>query len=137
MGYSRPRIFVLNGSSSTSNPSDSSVYYFGSLVIGLDVGADNSRIYMPFSGVIRRAIAHCTCAAGSAEDVPMVIRKNNTTDYAIDTQTLAVAVRLFSNYSLNIPVAQGDYVNFKISTPAWATNPTSIRFGWQLVIETA
>lgn len=68
---------------------------------------------------------------GTAETSTLVLRKNNTTDYPIATGiVLNGASRKVTGLTtgLAIPVAAGDYFEFKLTCPTWATNPTGMFF---------
>lgn len=137
MGYKPPRDISLYVGSASMNPADSTTYYFGDNV-GYGWGNQGWAIcYIPVTGMIRMAqvTMTSTTATGTNESIVMVIRKNNTTDYTFATVGAATAVRLFANYALAIPVSQGDYIEFKVSTPAWVTNPEGCRCHGKIVLE--
>jgi hypothetical protein len=65
----------------------------------------------------------------------MSIRVNNTTDYLIESLTLANSNRVWANDALNIPVVAGDYIEIKEVQPAWVTNPATVTRTGVLYIE--
>jgi hypothetical protein len=65
----------------------------------------------------------------------MKIRKNATTDYLVDTQSISQDERLWRNYALNISVGLTDYIEIKTETPAWVTPPTFLCGHGELFIE--
>lgn len=116
---------VQAGSQSTTT--DGQTIYWGGMVAAPSSTAGIARVYIPLAGVIRAAYVYVRAGtAGTAEAWPMSIRKNNSTDYALATVSAAAQERVFSNTALNIPVAQGDYIEIKEVCPSWATNPATV-----------
>lgn len=135
----RPKSYSLPVTATFHNPLDSTTYYFGNKnAIAPETSGANSRVYILKTGMIRKGAiwAFTENANGTAEDIVMSIRINNTTDYAFATVGV-VGSKLFANYELNIPVAQGDYVTIKFVTPAWVTNPARVHYMGNLLIEGA
>lgn len=140
MGYSRPRsIAVMLVGDYTANVTDSLTYYWGGLhALALSTTADSSRVYIPVSGFIRRALLYIYCGTPStAETIAFSLRKNNTTDYAIETKALSANKNTVSNLNMAVPVSEGDYIEVKCICPAWATNPAGITPRGVIVIEFA
>lgn len=113
---------------STTDMAASSSYYFGTQQnYYMGTTANLNTIYIPRAGTITvcSIILRTGSVASSGESATFYIRKNNTTDYSVATFTLGATNTLYSgNYTgLAIPVAAGDYVEFKIATPAWTTLP--------------
>ena len=96
---------------------------------------------MPTSGIIRVFVyEHYTLTtAGTNEAWPFLIRKNDTTDYAVDSVSLATNNRQWENYALNIPVSAGDFIEIVTDCPNWVTPPVDGAGGGvgYLVIESA
>lgn len=119
----------------SENPTDNAVVYFG-LGPRPITTANITRIYIPQSGIITAAsIGFSTQGtAMSSHAMTLNIRLNNTTDTAIATVTDTNAWKHFTNNSLSISVVggvAGDYIEFKITYPAFTTNPTAIHWtGW-------
>jgi hypothetical protein len=110
---------------------DASIYYAGCLA-GLAPGttAALAKLYIPRAGTITKAyILWNAGTAGSAENISAYIRLNNTSDTLIATVGTSGASKEFSNTSLSIAVAAGDYIELKIACPTWATNPANVRIG--------
>lgn len=121
-----------------TSPLDSTIYYGGNLANQLYTTLYD-KLYIPKGGTITKCNLNIFTAGAdpTAEDVAHVLRKNATTDYAIMTtdwdNTTVVTKRVY-NSDMSIPVAEGDYITLKITTPAWATNPTNVRgFGSILI----
>jgi len=130
--------FSVMGGFNATSPTDSTTYYFGSLWgAAMGTTVDINRVYIPYKGTIKavRVYILCNTIAGSSEDVAVSLRLNNTTEYAIQTKGLDSGKKnLYSNLNLNIAVAAGDYIEIKIVTPAWATNPTGVYGAFQALV---
>ena len=122
----------------TFDPADNSTYHFGIQAAAphlLGIGGVR-RVYIPKTGSIKTARVYWYgTAAGSAEDISMYIRLNNTTDTLVKTVGESALGRLFDNASLNIAVVAGDYIEIKIVCPTWVTNPTGVLLGGIISIE--
>lgn len=129
--------YALPVGADTFSPLDSTTYYFGSLFsLPPSTGVDNYRQYIPVAGVITAAYIFMQAAvAGTAEDISVYIRKNDTSDTLIATLGVSANKRVFSNTGLSISVAVGDYVEIKMVCPAWATNPDTSRLGGNFYVQ--
>lgn len=116
-------------------PSDSTAYYFGNQPSVQMTTADGvyGRFYFPFACKITKAYLSfvVTATTTTAETFTTSVRVNSTTDYTISAACKMDATRqMFSNTSLNsgsfITIAAGDYIEVKVMTPAWATNPGTV-----------
>jgi hypothetical protein len=67
--------------------------------------------------------------AGTNEAWACNIRLNNTTDTLVQSLSSSAGYRVWSNTGLSIAVVAGDYIEFKMVNPTWATNPANVRFG--------
>lgn len=125
LGYVKQEI--INGGFSGFSPADSTTYYFG-VWDGLTphTASETRRIYVMQTGIITAVSLFFTGTAGSSETSTLWIRKNNTTDYTVTT-TLNLSSAIYNAFvtGLSIPITAGDYIVFKWTTPAWATNPTN------------
>lgn len=139
MGYTKPIQTAVSVGFGSSNPLDSTTYYGAEPVIALTTSTAIRNVYIPVKGVVRyaRLDTYSASVTGTNEDIVIAIRINNTTDYTFATVGSATARRSFVNAALNIPVEAGDYVEFKVTTPAWVTNPEGMRGYGFLIIETA
>jgi hypothetical protein len=123
---------------SAFDPTDGSSYFFGSQM-GAAPGAlsGNRIIQFPIKAVIRKAIlTEYAVVAGTNENISIYIRKNDTTDYLIQTVGSALNNRTFTNLAMNIPVTIGDVIELKMVCPAWATNPTTVIGSGMIYLET-
>ena len=137
-GPAGPSNYSLNVmAASLATLTDAVTYYFGALA-GLvpSSSAALARLYIPKTGTIKVAyIMTRAVTAGTAEDISMNIRVNNTTDTLIQTVGLAASVRVFFNTGLNISVVQGDYIEIKMVCPTWVTNPATMAVGGVIYLE--
>jgi hypothetical protein len=140
-------VFVETGSSgslytlqtfapTTVTPADATVYYIGSF----GIGSVNTyqRMYIPTTGTVTKAYVNFrnTGTTGTGETSTIALRKNDSTDTTISSAvTTNSAFTVVSNTSLNISVSSGDYVEFKWTTPTWATNPGTIAITGLLFIQ--
>lgn len=124
--------YVL-GSGGVFNPADNLTYYVGSaqsMGAAPSTTAARRRIYV---GSARRIVGVdiqvFTTVTGSAENVTVSVRVNNTTDFLIGTMQWnpgANNYAVLNNQSLNISFNANDYWEIKIECPAWTTNPTGV-----------
>ena len=120
---------ILIKSTTGLNPSSATNYYFG-MYAWAGAGAVN-RIYFRRDGVIHGCgIGILTGVTGTSETSSFYIRLNNTTDYLVTSAVANNATTLYiNNSSLAIPIADGDYIEFKWLTPTWSTPPTVVYIG--------
>ena len=120
----------------TSSPTDAQTVYFGNMPKAPITTANVSKVYIPKSGILKRAEIYCySGTAGTAESWSMYVRHQNTTDYLIAAVASATSERIFSNNALAIPVTAGDYIEIKGVQPTWATNPLTTIYGGYVYIE--
>ena len=117
---------TLNG-----NPADSSTYFLcmAQTTIVTTVSSGRSRIVMPKAGTITAAYGQTTNQGtlGSAEDVTIALRLNDTSNTNVTTTLHTNATSsAFSNAALSLAVSAGDFIDVLMITPAWATNPTIV-----------
>lgn len=137
MGFTHPDKYTLFVRPGSTNPLDSTTYYFGNSSLTWTTTAAASRILVPVKGVIREIYIFIYCTAGTAENCTFYLRKNNTSDTEIDTVTLdSTAVDLI-NTNINVAVNAGDYLEIKITTPAWVGNPTGVYVAGIIIVESA
>lgn len=127
---------TINVQALTSSPVDAQTIYFGMLPKAPVTTGAISKIYIRKAGTIKHAEIYCySGTAGTAESWSLYIRKNNTTDTLIATVAAATNERIFTNGSLSIPMAAGDYFEIKAINPTWATNPLTTIFGGYIYME--
>jgi hypothetical protein len=120
--------YIIKGGISVTAPADATTYY------GADGTANttletNSRIYIAIAGTITAAYinAGASGTVGTNETSTLSVRLNNTTDTTLSSAiVLSSGAVAYSNTGLSIPVVVGDFIDVKIVTATWATNPGSI-----------
>lgn len=120
----------------TAAPLDSTTYYDGTTV--MTTAAAINRMYFDRAGIINKVTVGFIVATvlGSSETSSVYLRKNNTTDYTITSGAKQDALsQYYSNLTLNMPIAAGDYLEVKWVTPAWVTNPTNVYMNTQFLLE--
>jgi hypothetical protein len=129
--------YCLQGSAANqATTTDSQTLYWGDIQLAPSTTAGNTRVYIPKAGTVKAAYVFAHAAtAGTAENWTMNIRINNSTDTLIQTLGLSSSQRVWSNTSLALAVALGDYIEIKEVQPAWATNPANVRRSFVLYIE--
>lgn len=130
--------YVLTLGATNTNPVDATTYYIGgTYAVAMQTGvATINRVYIPKTGTIKAANVSWQTSAGSNTLSSVYVRVNNTTDYLISSSVnLSTNQAENSNYSMNIPVVQGDYIMIKWDTPTWPSNPTTTRVHVNVYIE--
>ena len=67
--------------------------------------------------------------ASSSESVSLYLNVNGSDNTVSTTATYdgsGTVMKVITNTSLNIVVNAGSYMYFKVTTPAWTTNPTTL-----------
>ncbi len=120
--------YALMISGNVTNPVDATTYYLGANSGAWGVVAAIHRVYIPKSGTITVVYLYWYAAptAGSDEGINIYIRLNNSSDTLIATVGSADVSKIFANVALSLGVAQGDYIEIKVITPTWGTNPATV-----------
>lgn len=120
----------------TSSPTDAQTIYFGNIPRVPATVQGTSKIYIRKAGTIKIAEIYCfSGTAGTNEAWPVYIRLNNSGDTQIGSLSVSASERVFTNTSLSIAVAVGDYIEIKCVNPTWVTNPLTTIFGGYIYIE--
>jgi len=131
-----PQGYAINLQALTSSPADTTPFYFGMLPRAISTTAGTNKVYIRKAGTLKVAEIYTYAGtAGTAENVSMYVRVNNSTDYLIKTVGAASKERIFSNTALSIPLAVGDYIEIKCIPPIWVTNPLTFICGGYIYIE--
>lgn len=121
---------------SQATTTDAQTLYWGSMLVAPSATANRWRIYIPKAGTIKAVYIYSyATTAGSNEAWAMNIRLNNTTDTLVQSLSAATNDRVWSNTSLSIAVAQGNYIEIKEVCPTWATNPATVTRSAVIYIE--
>lgn len=135
-GVSGAKYTICPDTGSTTSPADTSNYFFGANGRPMSTTEGNTKMYIPVSGTLTAAeiFWFASTAAGSNESFTMYVRYNGTTDITISAVSDTSATKRFTNTGLSQSVSAGDYLEIKIITPAWGTNPTGVQCGGTLYI---
>jgi hypothetical protein len=121
----------------TNPPGDNAINYMGFLPKVPQTTAAISKMYVPRDGTIERVeIYDYSLTNGTAETYGYWIRKNNMEELWINNLTVATNERVFSNSTLRMSVAAGDFLEIKRLHPAWANNPLNNIVGGYVFINT-
>ena len=137
MGYKSPNTYSLAFGCTSSNPLDSTAYFFGFIQnLGLTTVFAATKIPIPRRGRITDVTFNIYNSAvePTGENTAFTIRKNDATDYAVYNSAFSGGLHFVSN--LSIPVNIGDYIVIRIDTPAWVTNPQGTYINGNILIET-
>lgn len=115
----------------TTNPVDNETRFFGDRPTAPSTSQVASQVYVDVDCEIigAKIQLYASSTAGSNEVWDMYIRVNNTTDYLIESITVAGNQRIWSNDTLSIALNAGDFYSIKSVQPAWTTNPLSVTGG--------
>ena len=130
--------YSLEFGMSNGSPADATTYFLGSWDgQGFQTTGGNRRVYIQRAGKITKADVFMVVASpGSNETSTMSVRVNNSTDTTISSSIEAnSSTEHFSNNSMSVSVAVGDYVEIKWVTPTWVTNPTGVYIKVRLFVE--
>lgn len=117
------------------DPVDATTYYFGTLSIAPATSGAERKVFIPRSGTITRVDLLCYAkTAGSNESWSLYVRKNDTANTLVASVSAATNLRTFSNSGLSIAVSAGDYIEFKLVCPTWATDPVGVYFGGHVYV---
>lgn len=125
--------FFIKLCNSSINPVDATTYYMfdgGGGWITTNTTAQ-TKFLVPTSCTMTAVYAHTSIIStlGSAQNVSFYIRVNDTTDYTVSTTWQWTANTNPINVTgLSVSLVAGDYIQFKIVTPTWTTNPTNVSF---------
>jgi hypothetical protein len=124
-----------------ATPADASTYFLAHGVTIITITASGSartRFYIPKAGTINKCYGAVSVVGtlGSSGNCTLALRKNNTTDTNITTTLpMSSANNNFNNTGLGISVSAGDYIEVKLTTPTWATNPTNVNISLTFLVE--
>lgn len=127
--------YTLGLTSIAGNLVSGTTYYFGNVGRAIIATADVSRVYIPKTGVIKKAyITQYSATTGTITSITLNIRLNNTTDTLVATSTANATFRAYNNNALSINVTEGDYIEIKVTSVS-SVAPTANVFGGTIYIE--
>ncbi len=142
MAYLPIKPFTFSYSSSAGvSPADSTTYGIAPILtnwLNTSFTFPIFRIYIPNNCIIKSLNGnfnvHNTLATN--ENTTFQIRVNGTTITDVSTTVqMSATENPFSNSSLSISLVAGDYIEFLVLTPAWATNPTGVYLSFSMYAE--
>lgn len=131
--------YSFNVQALTSSPADSVSNYFWNVPAVPTTTAGQRKIYIRQPGYIRGVEVYTYAGTtGTSEAFPLYIAKNGDTGKSRLVQSVAVATseRVFTNWTLDIPVVKNDYIEMRFVNPAWATNPLTFIVGGYVYLNT-
>ncbi len=134
----RTNVFAIQvAAANAATLTDAQTIYFGSRPsVAPGTTAAVSRLYIPRAGSIVAATIYGRAGtAGTNESWTLSIRLNNTSDTTIQALASNSQDRVWSNTSLAIAVAAGDYIEIKSVNPTWATNPANLVWSGTIILE--
>ena len=135
MGYVTPSYVAIPIMCGSSTPLASNSYYGGCLTNAMTSTANIRRVYFPTTGSIIEVVMEWFCTVGSADATTVALRLNNATDFALSTTLdFSVSTQFLQKTGLNIQVTPSDYFEIKLTTPAWASPPTTVYMGGYVLI---
>jgi len=119
----------LQGNNAAFTPAVSTLYYYGNAHNVWNTAAGYGKIICGVQGYIRRVdLTFMATNIPTQETFNIYLRKNNASD-----TTLFTATQLANSYWTELTVdteiacAVGDFFEVKLTTPAWATPPASVK----------
>lgn len=128
--------YVLEGFAlGSSSPADSTTYFPTDLITANNIDYTNAFTYIPRNGVLKWYEVRVRASVlASGETVQHFVRLNNATDVGeIDCSYAFTNVIVRTN--LSQAVTTNDTIALKVVTPAWVTNPTTVRWWAKFYIE--
>jgi hypothetical protein len=122
----------------TGTWANSTTYYWGTIPAAVTSTAGQRKTYIQKAGTIRAADIYIySGTAGSNTAWPIYIIKNGgaSLSYAIGTVSAATQERHWSNTSLNVPVAAGDYIEIRTDIGLVPVKPATSIGGGYIYIE--
>lgn len=123
------------------NPSDAFTLYMGASHFAFNV-ASHANTYPPAAGTITgaRINAYSAFVPASGESLQFYLHKNNADVATLaDDCALTEAGLAYTKLvaGLNIPIEATDFACIKIVFPTWATNPNTVAFRVDLLVQPA
>jgi hypothetical protein len=120
--------YIIQTAISVTAPVDATTYF--NVTPGFASGTSSAfgRIYIPAAGTITAVYlsAAASGTVGTNETSTVSLRLNDTSDTTISSAVVLSSGNTAYSATPSIAVVAGDFINFKMLTPTWATNPGSI-----------
>lgn len=129
--------YALIAYGSVFDPADSTTYLTGSFYSTAPGTGTGPRLYIPRTGTITKVFIRYSVVGtlATTELSSLYIYKNASTDYLLTSNILLDSNGFYEKVETSIPVTEGEFFNVKWVTPAWATNPTTVRYPIMIWIE--
>lgn len=113
---------------SSGNPADATTYYFGVLPFNWSTEQGAGKLYAPYNMKLvgYDATFYCSSTLGSAGNSTLSINISNVATSLNTGITMVSTVNNFTATGLSIDVNSGQYVEAKLLTPTWTTNPSPV-----------
>ena len=142
MAYKIPAVSAGAGSfyvqTGTGNLAGSSTYYlstFFSPITFTAATAAYTNIFMAKAGTITACYGFVqSTTPGSAENVTIALRLNDTSNTNVTTTLQLDADRTFSNNALSLAVSAGNFIDVLMITPAWVLAPLASKITVSFVV---
>lgn len=130
-------VFPIQLSQSFHSPADGTTYYFGGFTDVASSNALTNIVYVPYNCTLVGWTfnGRVQTTPSSAETSTLNIRIDNTTDVLLSSSITFSLASGFNNYNatgLSQNINAGSYINAKLVSPSWATNPTNVGYGLTL-----
>lgn len=131
--------FILQQIAGT-NPADAATYFMqnNSILTLFTASTPSCRNYIAAAGTINKVYGNVKVAGtlGSAQNVTLALRKNNTSNSNITTTIqFTAANQTFNTTSLGLSVSAGDFIEIIMICPTWTTNPTTVSISLTFLVE--
>lgn len=127
--------YALTGGSSASAMTDSVTYYIG-FTFSAPAQTQGSRgIPVLKAGTITAYYVSVSGTAGTAENVTIDVWVSNSTSVGSHTETWDAVPKRTVTTGLSQAVTTSDYIELRVQTPGWVTNPSNISIGFAVLIE--
>lgn len=121
---------ILSTGTNQATVVDATTYYWGLNSVTTTAGSFLARTPVAITGTITALYGSVSFGGSpSSENLTLAIRLNNTTDTTLtSTFNLSGGSQAISFTGLSLSVVPGDYLQFKVIMPTFATNPTNMSF---------
>lgn len=128
--------YTLTAAAGSASPADNATLYAGNFfALAPNTVAGTRYMVVPKAGTVVAATFNISSGTiGSAENISVYIRHNNAIDYLVETLGASATIRNFRNPSMSIPVSVGDWLEFKVVCPTWATNPATCYVTGRIIV---
>jgi hypothetical protein len=135
MPVKKSKSYSLTFITPTINPADSTTYYMHPFNYTLSTVDAFWKCYIPKAGIITNVTLQInpSAALATAEDTTVSLRVN-TTDTALGTIKMNAQNNVLSA-NCSVPVTTADFIQIKLVTPAWVSNPTGVLYCATIIIE--